>query len=402
MPPRVLAEASVNSPQRPRATAAIKKKTKSAQKKKSAHEAQEAYPLPQDLLDVENEREPLGEPWPARALIFKSWPEAIGGNRDAVLTDVLLARGWTDGGGFCDPTDVNEIPRVLSGQHPAHMLPRRALWIPGDMYETGLLHAGISTDGALASRFRVTALPGTSSACVKTYTAKALAAEPFAPLTFVLPAQRAELLAADTALRGSSEPAAARSVLWVGKPARQYAGKGIVVSASAAELANGTGVVQRYVHRPLLVGGYKFHMRVYLLVTCTSPLRAYVHNDLCVMFSTLPYSLDDSTLGAHFERRVHLTNYDINAKQTAEYLADKEGVGRGCLWDGKRLEAWLRASRPDLSVECMWRQIRLIGRGVARSIAGHPNVTKKLRTLPHARVTGHELFGMDVMLDDEG
>jgi hypothetical protein len=366
-----------------------------------AHE----YPLPPELLAVEHEPEPQGRPWPARSCILKCWPEHINGERDVMISDVLKERGWTDMGGFCDPDHFGDLERVLKGRHPGFPLPRRAVWIPGEEYEVTCLHEAFSTDATTASRFRVTALPKTHLTSYKTYTAKALAAEPFVPTTFVLPAQRKALLATHETLLASSSKTGTLPPLWVGKPEWSYAGRGIVVSADVKELADGEGVVQRYIDRPLLIGGYKFHMRVYLLVTSLAPLRAYVHNDVHAMFATLPYVADETTLGAaSFENRVHLTNYDINARpeNLKAYLEDKPGVGRGCLWCARRLEAWLRAERPDISIDAMWRQIRLIGRAVARSIAHHPEVAAAQASLPFSQEVGHELFGIDVMLDADG
>ena len=50
----------------------------------------------------------------------------------------------------------------------------------------------------------------------------------------------------------------------------------------------------------------------------------------------------------------------------------------------------------------MWRQIRLIGRAVAKSIAEHPEVVAAQPSLPYCQEVGHELFGIDVMLDAHG
>ena len=53
------------------------------------------------------------------------------------------------------------------------------------------------------------------------------------------------------------------------------------------------------------------------------------------------YGLEPSTLGKNFEPRVHLTNYGINAKPSNRdnYLADKPGIGRGCIWCAARGDA---------------------------------------------------------------
>jgi hypothetical protein len=324
-----------------------------------------------------------------------------------MLVEALLERGWIDGGGLCDPEDINTLPRCLAGKDAQRPLPRRAVWIAGDSGEVKLMHAAFSSsDARLASRFRVSGLPGTGPACFKTYTAAAMADEPFSPTTFVLPAQRAALLAAASSLGGAKGVKAARAAgaYWVGKPKCNYSGRGITVADDVAALADGVGVVQRYVHRPLLIGESKFHMRVYMLVTALDPVRAYIHNDLCVMFSTMPYTLSPKTLGKHFEPRVHLTNYGINAKTSnaERYLADKPGVGRGCLWDGKRLERWLLAQRADITMEGVLRQLRIIGRAAAQAIADHPNVRRHLLKHPHAETVGYELFGLDTMLDADG
>ena len=50
----------------------------------------------------------------------------------------------------------------------------------------------------------------------------------------------------------------------------------------------------------------------------------------------------------------------------------------------------------------MWRQIRLIGRAITHAMARHPHTSRQMKAHPHANTVGHELFGVDVMLDTDG
>lgn len=56
-------------------------------------------------------------------------------------------------------------------------------------------------------------------------------------------------------------------------------------------------VVQRYIERPLLVGGRKFDLRLYCLVTSFRPLTAYLHRAGFARCSSDTYKLSAGTLG---------------------------------------------------------------------------------------------------------
>lgn len=78
------------------------------------------------------------------------------------------------------------------------------------------------------------------------------------------------------------------------KPRDDYAGHGVVVyERSQAEFhelifsdPKQPFVVQKYVHNPLLIGGYKFHIRVYLVITSMFPLKAFVNRAGHILFAT--------------------------------------------------------------------------------------------------------------------
>lgn len=63
-------------------------------------------------------------------------------------------------------------------------------------------------------------------------------------------------------------------------------------------------------HKPFLLDGLKFDLRIYVLLAGTDPMRIYTYRDGLVRLATEPYvspsntNLDDMCM--------HLTNYAIN------------------------------------------------------------------------------------------
>ena len=64
-------------------------------------------------------------------------------------------------------------------------------------------------------------------------------------------------------------------------------------------------IAQRYITNPLLVGGRKFHLRLYLVITNLNPLRALLHKEGLVLFASNNYSTDPNT---YSDLTIHLTN----------------------------------------------------------------------------------------------
>lgn len=82
-------------------------------------------------------------------------------------------------------------------------------------------------------------------------------------------------------------------------------------------------VVQRYVKNPLLIGGYKFDLRLYVCVPSFHPLTIFVYREGLARFGTDKFSL--ANLDNPF---AHLTNSSLN-KLGPGYGTTKDRVGSG-------------------------------------------------------------------------
>ena len=97
-------------------------------------------------------------------------------------------------------------------------------------------------------------------------------------------------------------------------------GKGIFITRNVECIdPNEHLVVQKYLRTPFLIDGYKFDLRIYVLVTNVQPLRVFIHKDGLGRFATEKYKLK-----AFNNPFIHLTNYAIN-KDNANFTADEAG-----------------------------------------------------------------------------
>lgn len=133
--------------------------------------------------------------------------------------------------------------------------------------------------------------------------------------------------------------------VWICKPVGQSQGKGIFlfrvrlhqiwIKSLDAQTFNinfqklsdliydNVAVVQRYIENPLLIGGYKFDLRLYVCVPSYQPLAIYIYKEGLVRFATQKFSLDH--LDDPFR---HLTNCSLN-KMGPGYSEKKERIGAG-------------------------------------------------------------------------
>lgn len=199
-----------------------------------------------------------------------------------------------------------------------------------------------------------------------------------------------------TLQRESSSSASASSSLWILKPPAAACGRGIrVINAKDVDSISKkrTYVVQRYLSNPLLMDGYKFDLRIYVVVTSVYPLRIYLFQEGITRFCTSSYSVKNLK-----NRFRHLTNYSINKKnenfvENANALKDNVGSK----WSMTALFEHLEKENVLKDPESLKAQIRAI---ICKTIiAAEAHLTPLMYQYVKKPTSCYELFGFDLMLD---
>jgi hypothetical protein len=390
----------------------------------------------------------VGEPWPEKSLTAFTTPPELGWG--PLFVDIMKERGWHLRAPCHTRFDENtrkwtvymkEFEALVRGKKPEEIWSEeevtmrdgyklRTLRVPSHAFfsmgyasyivpETGLGREYYREDFAMTliqhgselqnkpgwkpGNFRMIKFPGMETALYKTSLSLAFREKDWYPVAYVLPKEKDELLAAMAA--GGDK----QKNLWIAKPKNNYAGAGIVVypgnSDELQELVKDSenhpkSLVQRYLADPLLIGGYKFHMRIHLCITSLDPLEGYVQENGQCLFATKPYHLKKCALGANFDPPVHVTNMGLNAtpENKDAFFFQKPVIGKGQQLRMAELEAWLKKHHSQYDKQDLWEQITHIAAETVRYISRAPAVRKNLpRLLPQ----GHfEILGMDLMLDN--
>mmetsp|Transcript_36216 Transcript_36216/g.93399 ORF Transcript_36216/g.93399 Transcript_36216/m.93399 type:complete len:502 (-) Transcript_36216:21-1526(-) len=180
------------------------------------------------------------------------------------------------------------------------------------------------------------------------------------PLTFVLPLEYSMFVE-------EFKKQQANGTIWIMKPVGKSQGKGIFLFDKLSQVSGwrtdpkwlrkeeeggkkGAAdkdeeerkepepyVVQRYLSDPLLIGGKKFDLRLYVLVTSYAPLTVYMYRSGFARFSHARFSMNAADLS---DAMIHLTNVAIQKHN--EHYDEK----RGGKWDLRNLKLYL-ATRED-------------------------------------------------------
>eukprot|EP00698_Gefionella_okellyi_P000518 TRINITY_DN1046_c1_g1_i3.p1 TRINITY_DN1046_c1_g1~~TRINITY_DN1046_c1_g1_i3.p1 ORF type:complete len:1026 (+),score=213.48 TRINITY_DN1046_c1_g1_i3:234-3080(+) len=203
------------------------------------------------------------------------------------------------------------------------------------------------------------------------------------PVTFILPGEYVPFC--DSFAKHRDMPGMQN--FWIMKPVGLSRGRGIELVTSIADVNYGQAVViQKYIERPLLIEGYKFDLRLYVLVTSFSPAEAFIYTRGFVRLSTVPFSLDMTQKDNKF---VHLTNSSIQKHATHVPAIMTDTI----VDNGTKFE-----------LPWMWKHLQARGIDVATTWAKIIEVVLKSLFcgedgIPHCE-NAFELFGYDVMLDE--
>jgi tubulin polyglutamylase TTLL5 len=217
------------------------------------------------------------------------------------------------------------------------------------------------------------------------------------PQTFLLPHEYTGFVQAFTTAETNKGYDGAQNY-WILKPIGMSRGRGISLVKDLSEITySQASVVQKYIERPLCLQGYKFDLRLYIVVTSFKPLEAFIYRDGFARVSTHQYSLNPEDTANKF---IHLTNSSIQSQNTEGITKDNplqttgdedrdndtggskiSLLGANGLW--KRLETF------GIDTAALWQSVCLL---VIKSLV---MVDDKMAHQPCC----FELFGYDVLID---
>lgn len=180
--------------------------------------------------------------------------------------------------------------------------------------------------------------------------------------------------------------------VWIVKPTNRSQGKGIFLINKLTQMNRwlrekqadddqNPFIVSRYIDRPLLIGGKKFDLRLYVLVTSFRPLVAYLHQQGFARFCATKYqpsTIDEDDLGSH------LTNV---ALQKGE---DEYNELHGGKWSVANLWLYVEGAFGHAKADNLISDIEFV-------------IIQSLKALQPAMLNDKhcfEMYGYDILIDD--
>eukprot|EP00164_Ancoracysta_twista_P000760 GFYU01001001.1.p1 GENE.GFYU01001001.1~~GFYU01001001.1.p1 ORF type:complete len:410 (+),score=100.27 GFYU01001001.1:106-1335(+) len=208
----------------------------------------------------------------------------------------------------------------------------------------------------------------------------------FYPSSFVLPVEYGMFVEEFKKIGG----------VWIMKPIGKAQGKGIFLFNKLSQISDWkkdhrwksdsntpqaeTYIVQRYIENPYLIGGKKFDLRIYVMVTSYSPLTVYLYRSGFARFSNYRFSMNSKEIQNNY---IHLTNVAVQ-KTAPEY-----DTRNGCKWNIRSLKLYMMSKHGQDAVNDLYYEIQQL---VIRSLMG---VQKVMINDKHC----FELYGFDIIID---
>ena len=184
--------------------------------------------------------------------------------------------------------------------------------------------------------------------------------------------------------------------VWIMKPIAKCQGKGIFLFNKLIQIAQWKNdfrwkpenpqsepyIVQRYIMDPLLIGGKKFDLRIYVLVTSYQPLTVYLYRTGFARFTHHRYTTNTEDITNNY---IHLTN--VAVQKTSE----KYNETTGGKWDIRSLKLYLVSKYGRDAVVTAFNMIQEL---ILKAIK---SVQKIIINDKHC----FEIYGYDILLDKD-
>eukprot|EP00775_Hariotina_reticulata_P014320 gene14320-46_t len=211
------------------------------------------------------------------------------------------------------------------------------------------------------------------------------AAYAFFPQTYVVPSEY-RMLVEEFKRSGGT---------WIMKPIGRAQGQGIFLFNKLNQISDWrrdhswkpddeaaaeTYLAQRYVDSPFLVGGKKFDLRIYALVTSYNPLRIYLYRSGFARFTNTRFSMKKEDISNTY---IHLTNVAIQ-KHAPNF--DKQ---KGMKWSIRSFRTFLNTKHGVNVTDDLFNNIQ--GLMVRALLAVQPAMINDKHSF--------ELYGYDILID---
>lgn len=215
----------------------------------------------------------------------------------------------------------------------------------------------------------------------------------FYPRTWVLPLELADF-------RAQFDSSGRSSRFYIVKPDSGCQGRGIFLTQTYDNISPLEQVVaQHYIRKPFLIDGFKFDLRLYVLMTSCKPLRMYLFHDGLVRLCTKEYLKPNAENVAM--RCMHLTNYAINKHN--ENFQSNENAEAGDV-GSKRSLRWfmdyIANEKGQAKADALWRRMGTMSVKVIISIL--PTLVREYESTFFKDTGGQDRTAQECKVRDEG